>query len=68
MKYLLLLFTLVFFCCSDEPVNMEEVLFERGGQYITADNFSPYFFLNQKVYNGPAILNIVQVKKENKVY
>ena len=35
---------------------MEEVLFERGGQYITSDNFSPYFFLNRKVYNGPAYL------------
>ena len=54
MKYLLLFFILAFFSCSDEPVNMEEVLFERGGQYITADNFSPYFFFNQKVYNGPA--------------
>ena len=54
MKYLLFSFIIVFFSCSDEPVNMEEVLFERGGQYITADNFSPYFFFNQKVYNGPA--------------
>ena len=44
MKCLFFLITLFFFSCSDEPVNMEEVLFERGGQYITSDNFSPYFF------------------------
>ena len=36
---------------------MDEVLFERGGQYITSDNFSPYFFFNQKVYNGPGYVN-----------
>ena len=54
MKYLLLFFILILFSCSNEPVNMEEVLFERSNQYITKDNFSPYFFFNQKVYNGPA--------------
>ena len=54
MKFLLLFFILILFNCSNEPVNMEDVLFERSNQYITKDNFSPYFFFNQKVYNGPA--------------
>jgi antitoxin component YwqK of YwqJK toxin-antitoxin module len=39
--------------CSSDPVNMDEVLFERGGQYITNDNFHSFFYFNQKVYNGP---------------
>jgi|TARA_B110000914_G_scaffold52907_1_gene45540 antitoxin component YwqK of YwqJK toxin-antitoxin module len=52
MKKLLLLF--LFYSCSDKPVDMENVLYDRSGQYITGDNFSPYFFFNQKVYNGPA--------------
>ena len=40
--------------CSSDPVNMDEVLYERAGQYITNDNFHSCFFFNQKVYNGPA--------------
>ena len=54
MKYLLSFLVLILSSCSNEPVDMDEVLFERSNQYITKDNFSPYFFFNKKVYNGPA--------------
>ena len=40
--------------CSSEPIDMEAVLYDRSGQYITGDNYSGFFFYNQKVYNGPA--------------
>ncbi len=43
-------------CSSKTPVAMDEVLWERGGQYITADNYSSFFYFNQKVYNGPGFL------------
>ena len=33
---------------------MDEVLYERAGQYITNDDFHSFFYFNQKVYNGPA--------------
>ena len=46
---------IVFLCgCSDKPVDMDAVLYDRSGQYITGDNYSNFFFYNQKVYNGPA--------------
>ena len=38
---------------------MEEVLYDRSGQYITADNYNTSFigfFYNQKVYNGPGFI------------
>ena len=54
MKRLLVFYFLFFSSCSDEPVDMGMVLYERSGQHLTGDNFSPYFFFNQKVYNGPA--------------
>jgi len=40
--------------CSSEPVDMDKVLFERAGKYITNDDYHSFFFFNQKVYNGPA--------------
>ena len=49
-----MIYFLFFSSCSDEPVDMGMVLYERSGQHLTGDNFSPYFFFNQKVYNGPA--------------
>ena len=54
MKYLLFFYLFLSFSCSDKPVDMEVSLYERSGQHITRDDFSPYFFFNQKVYNGPA--------------
>ena len=47
---------LIVSCSSKTPVAMDEVLWERGGQYITADNYSSFFYFNQKVYNGPGFL------------
>ncbi len=44
-KLFILLFYFIFGCSSDTPVNMEEVLFERGERFISTKN--------QKVYNGP---------------
>ncbi|MEC9376772.1 MAG: hypothetical protein VYC00_01570 [Candidatus Neomarinimicrobiota bacterium] len=44
----------LFVGCSSEPVDMDAVLYDRSGQYITGDNYSDFFFYNQKVYNGPA--------------
>ncbi len=38
---------------------MEEVLYDRSGQYITADNYNTSiigFLYNQKVYNGPGFI------------
>ncbi len=40
-------------CSSGTPVNMEDVLYERSGRYITGDNYSSLFYKNQKVYSGP---------------
>jgi len=54
MKKLFLFIILIVAGCSDEPVDMDKVLYDRSGQYITSDNYSSYFFFNQKVYNGPA--------------
>tara|TARA_B100001250_G_scaffold19724_1_gene16837 strand:- start:1931 stop:2470 length:540 start_codon:yes stop_codon:yes gene_type:complete len=57
MKRLLSLLLLGLMACSSKtPVNMEEVLYDRSGQYITADNYNTSilgFMYNQKVYNGP---------------
>ena len=47
---------LIVSCSSKTPVAMDEVLWERGGQYITADNYSSFFYFNQKVYNVPGFL------------
>ena len=55
MKLFLLLLIFLFSCSSD-PVNMDEKLFDRGGQWITNDDFSSFFYYNQKVYNGPGFL------------
>tara|TARA_B100000214_G_scaffold372290_2_gene350270 strand:- start:1229 stop:1759 length:531 start_codon:yes stop_codon:yes gene_type:complete len=41
-------------CSSKTPVDMDEVLYDRSGQYITGDDYSSFFYFNQKVYNGPA--------------
>lgn len=35
---------------------MDEVLWQRSGQYITKDNYSSFFYFNQKVYNGPGFI------------
>ena len=46
-------------CSSKTPVDMEDVLYDRSGQYITDDNYDPSFLgfmYNQKVYNGPGFL------------
>ena len=46
-------------CSSKTPVDMEEVLYDRSGQYITADNYNTSiigFLYNQKVYNGPGFI------------
>jgi len=40
-------------CSSGTPVNIEDVLYERSGRFITGDNYSNLFFKNQKVYSGP---------------
>jgi len=45
---------LMIVACSSDPVNMDKVLFERSGQYITNDDFHSFFYFNRKVYNGPA--------------
>ena len=54
MKKLFPFFLVLIAGCSSDPVNMDEVLFERAGQYITDNNYSSFFFFNLKVYNGPA--------------
>ena len=54
MKRFLSIVIVVLAGCSDKPVDMEVVLYDRSGQYITGDNYSNFFFYNQKVYNGPA--------------
>ena len=54
MKYTILLLLILFVGCSKDPVEMEVVLFERAGQWITNDDYSGFFFFNRKVYNGPA--------------
>ena len=54
MNKLLLFMALLIVGCSKEPVNMDEVLFDRAGRWITNDNYSSFFFYNIKVYNGPA--------------
>ncbi len=57
MKYFMLIISIILIGCSKEPVEMEVVLFERAGQWITNDDFSSFFFFNRKVYNGPAFLS-----------
>ena len=54
-----LLFLIIAGCSSKTPVDMDEVLYDRSGQYITSDNYDPSllgFMYNQKVYNGPGFL------------
>ncbi len=54
MKILSILFlSFIIGCSSGTPVNMEEVLYERGGRFITSDDYSSLFYKNQKVYSGP---------------
>ena len=57
MKHTILLFVILFVGCSKESVEMEVVLFERSGQWITNDDYSGFFFFNRKVYNGPAFIS-----------
>ena len=48
---------------------MEEVLYDRSGQYITADNYNTSiigFLYNQKVYNGPGFIRYRSGEKENR--
>ena len=64
----LLVFTFVA-CSSKTPVDMEEVLYDRSGQYITADNYNTSiigFLYNQKVYNGPGFIRYRSGEKENR--
>ena len=56
MKHIILLIAILFVGCSKEPKEMEAVLFERSGQWITNDDYSDFFFFNRKVYNGPAYM------------
>ena len=56
MRKLIPFLLLLIVGCSSDPVNMDEVLYERAGQYITNDNFHSFFFFNQKVYNGPGFM------------
>ncbi len=60
MKKLLPVFIVTIFACSSKTaVDMEEVLYDRSGQYITADNYDTSllgFLYNQKVYNGVGFL------------
>ena len=53
-KLFFFVLTIFIGCSSKTPVDMEEVLYDRSGQYITGDNYSSFFYFNQKVYNGPA--------------
>ena len=53
MKKLFPFILILYSGCSDKPVDMDVVLFERSGQYITNENYSDFFFFNRKVYNGP---------------
>ena len=62
--FLLLIFTI---SCSGDPVNMDEKLFDRGGQWITSDNYSSFFFFNQKVYSGPGFILHRNGKKRKRV-
>ena len=54
MKKIILSILIFIISCSKEPVNMDEVLFDRSDQWITNDDFSNFSFFNRKVYNGPA--------------
>ena len=66
------LFIFAFVACSSKtPVDMEEVLYDRSGQYITADNYNTSiigFLYNQKVYNGPGLYATEAGKKESRVH
>ena len=44
MKKLFPFILILYSGCSDKPVDMDVVLFERSGQYITNDNYSDFFF------------------------
>ena len=64
------IFTFIFLfliSCSETPVNMDEILFDRGGRYITRPDFSSMWFYNLKVYNGPALAFIKMVNAKRKV-
>ncbi len=56
-KNFFFMFFVILSCSSKTAVDMDKVLYDRSGQYITGDNFSSFFFYNQKVYNGPAFNN-----------
>ncbi len=56
MRKKLLLSIIFVFSCSGDPVNMDEKLFDRAGQWITNDDFSSFFYYNQKVYSGPGFI------------
>ena len=49
MRKKLLLSIIFVFSCSGDPVNMDEKLFDRSGQWITNDDYSSFFFYNLKV-------------------
>ena len=52
-----------------DPVDMEDILYDRSGQYITDDNYDTSFLgfiYNQKVYNGPGYLRYRSGERENR--
>jgi len=54
-------------CSSKDPVDMEKVLYDRSGQYITGDNYNTSvigFVYNQKVYNGPGFIRFRSGEKK----
>ena len=54
MNKILVFLVLLIVGCSKKPVDMDDVLFDRAGRWITKDNYSSFFIYNLKVYNGPA--------------
>lgn len=61
MKRLLPLIVFSLMACSSKTaVNIEEVLYLKGEQYITTDSYDTSFLgfiFNQKVYNGPGFFS-----------
>ena len=60
MNKLLLFMALLIVGCSKEPVNMDEVLFDRAGRWITNDNYSSFFFYN--INNSDSYLTVLAIK------
>ena len=48
MKHIILILTILFVGCSKEPKEMDKVLFDRSGQWITNDDYSSFFFSTAK--------------------